>query len=442
VIAKSSVREIQEQTEHAGLPPSEQLDWILDKPGVTAAQLRQVSTVIETINIELSPALVAKIQKRFPKVPIEDLFSGELPNDLIVLGAQHLSIATWVLAGAAPESILRTVAAVPDLIDEWCAMLTATGVGYSWVRQLGGTYNDKLLRRFALKCPDASTRAYVEQRLLGEGDAIAHDTVAAPVAAPTAYTSSRSHLDADLDAEARRPATSERSKQIESDTIVADVGELTTAEIEGLRHNATRLGQVLATANQKTFAQIIDQVRPTLPVVIAHATPANVTPAHLMSAIQGRPASEVVTTLSSPLLVSRVTAILGSLGPLEVFPASATPAVLAPVLHRNPEIIEWLLVSEPAAVIRALAAPSVIDAAVRALATLDDLSALDAWPSADVLGPGARSVLVQLHARAKGALREALDAKLSAKQTATADGEAAEDSTEADRNARTLHGQG
>ncbi len=438
VIARSSALAIQEQTEQAGLSPTEQLDWILDKPGLTAEQLREVTLTMPTLQIELSSALLAKLQRRFPKNHVEDLFSGELPNSLVVNGATNPAIAKWLLAGAQPEAILRIVAAIPDLLDEWCAMLTATGTGYGWVRELGGNFSDKLLRRFVLKCPDVATREYIEQRILGQGD-VPGKTTGAPVSEPTAYTSNRSHLDHDLDDAAKRKTA---SKAV-SDTVSADVSELSAAELEGLRHDATRLRQVLASANPKTFPQILEHVQPELQVAITFATPDNISVAHLMSWIQTRPAHEVTTTLSSPMLVARLRGLVGAYGPLEALPASATPAVLASVLHHNPSIIEWLLASDPSRVIHALAAPSVIDAAVRALGTLEDIDALEAWPSAEALGPAGRAVLVQLSARAKGRLREALDQKLAAKLPKQDQGDdEQEEITAVDKNALTLRGSG
>jgi hypothetical protein len=413
VIAKSSPLELQEQMQIAGMSPAEQLEWILDKPRVTPEQIREATAVMETTSMQMSPALVAKLQRHFPKGAIEDIFSGEIPLGLVKLGARDTKVATWLLRAAEPETILRICTASPDLIDEWCAKLVETGVGYAWVRQLGGFTNDRWLRRFVVKCPDAPTREYIQQRVLGHGEEI--ETRAGAISAPTAYTSAASHLDADLaQANGKKPVSVEAGERNAS-TVAADVEDLDDKEIDALRRDPSRLRQVFADATPKRFVQILDQVQPELQVAVLFATSANVTASHLASWAQARPVREIVTTMSSAMLVDRLTDIVGdSFGPLELFPAIASPAHINQILQHNPSFMEWLLSSDPTTTLRSIANSATLDLAVRALAKHADLVEAT-WPLADALGTEGRSVLVQLAARAKGALRDVLENKLSEK---------------------------
>jgi hypothetical protein len=434
VIARSSPLEIQAQTQHAGLPLVEQLDWILDKPGLTPAQLREVTLVMTTDMILFTDPVVAKLQRRFPKVPVEELFTGRLSGTLLVDAAVNTTTAKWLLANAQPETILRIVTGSTPMIDAWCTQLVATGVGFGWVRELGGFHNDRLLRQFVLQCPDAPTREYIESRLLGDAD-LDHGrhggSITAPKRDPGAYATSRNRLDADLD---RAAKTTDKDKV--SDTISDDVAELSAKELAELRRDAKRLKQVLATANKVTFPQILEHVGPELQVALVYATRANIKPAHLIAWAQARPAHEILAVLSTPSLVERIRAIVG-LGPLELFPSSATPAVLGPALVNNRDLIEWLLQSDPTAVLHAIVQTPVIDAAVAALRTLDDVTVLEkAWPSAAALGAFGQTAYVQLAARAKGALREVLDAKLKTELPKPNDDE---DLESADKSAVTLH---
>jgi hypothetical protein len=413
VVAKSSPLEIQEQMQIAGMTPAEQLEWILDKPRVTPEQIREATSVMETTSMQVSPALVAKLQRHFPKGAIEDIFSGEIPLGLVKLGARDTKVAAWLLRAAEPETILRICTASPDLIDEWCAKLVGTGVGYGWVRQLGGFTNDRWLRRFVVKCPDAPTREYIQQRVLGHGEEI--ETRAGAISAPTAYTSAASHLDTDLaEAKGEKPVSVEAAERRAS-TVAADVEDLDDKEIDALRRDPSRLRQVFAAATPKRFVQILDQVQPELQVAVSFATSANVTASHLASWAQARPVREIVTTMSSATLVERLTDIIGdSFGPLELFPAIASPAQINQILQHNPSFMEWLLSSDPATTLRSIANSATLDLAVRALAKHADLVEAT-WPSADALGAAGRSVLVQLAARAKGALHDVLETKLNEK---------------------------
>lgn len=410
VIAKSSPLDLQQDMQLAGMSAAEQLEWILDKPNVTPAQVREATAVMETTTMQLTPALVAKLQRQFPKGAVEDLFSGEVPLGLVKLGAKDTRIASWLLRAAEPETILRIVTAAPDLIDEWCAMLVATGVGYGWVRELGGQTNDRWLRRFVLKCPDEPTRRYIQDRILGHGVDVGSRTDA--VAAPTAYTSAASHLDADLArTEGSRPTNQEVIDR-RATTIAADVEDLDDKEIEVLRRDPSRLRQVFATATPRTFVQILDHVQPDLQVAVSFATKQNVSASHLTSWAQSRPIRELVATMSSPTLVDRLLNIVGqSLGPLELFPALVSPPIVGQILERNPAFLDWLMMSEPTIVVRAISTTAVLDVAVRGLAKHTALIE-QTWPSAAALGPQGRSILVQLAARAKGALHDVLEAKL------------------------------
>jgi hypothetical protein len=425
-IAGASVLEIEETTHRAGFPPHEQLEWILDKPGLKPLEFREITTVwpAGTSNLP-SPATITKLRARFPHTQPEELF-GELPIDLIQLGAQDPRIGSWLLAGSEPEAILRLVTFYPDLITAWCATLTSSGVGYGWVHQLGGRYDDHLLRRFVLKCPDKAVVEYIENRVLGDAE-VPGKTIVAPEASPDAYSSNRSHLDADLkdankqlERRANKPPTpgeprvAPHTSEQTDDIVATDVDQLTGDELIAVRGDATRLKQILQTADAKTFARLIDRLQPALPVVIAFAEPTSIVPAHLISWIQTRPASEVAATLANPMQQARAQALFDGLGPFEVFPQLAAPAVLAPVLRSNPEIAEWLMASDPLRVIHAIAAPAVIDLAVHALAPHADLIA-DNWPTAVGMAAAERGVVVQLVARASGALRGALQAKLETK---------------------------
>lgn len=444
VLAKS-VPEIQQLMQHAGFSGAEQLDWILDKPGLTPSQMREVTQVMATAEIGFDSGLTAKLQKRFPQTSPEDLFSGDLPRSLVERGSRDRVLAKWLVGRAQPESILRIVVAELPLVAPWCETLKSIGTGLGWVYELGGQYNDYLLRRLVVHCPDAPVREYIQQRIFGGLDAPAQPSVTVPTQQPTAYTSARSHLDADLDRYKSKPSSRA------GDVIAADVGDLTPAELDGLKRDAARLKQVLASANERTYVQILDHVQPTLQIGILYA-PTKVNRAHLIGWMQSRPADEVTTALSSATTVNRIKDVIGlePYGPLDLLPTSADARVLGIVLRQNPSIATWVLQSAPSRVLAAFAAPSVIEAAVDALSTLD-AEDVDSWlPSVDALGPAGKSVLVQLGARAKGELKGVIERKLRAKPTRRTVGDEEDEDEDEDRakaaatdqTARTLRGTG
>jgi hypothetical protein len=197
----------------------------------------------------------------------------------------------------------------------------------------------------------------------------------------------------------------------------------------------------LTAIDGQTFAQILEQVSPPLGIALDHASPELITTAQLVAWTQSRPGADVRTTLSDEERVDQIRELVPKLGPFELFSAIAQPTVLRPVLKQNPGIVHWLLESDATRVLPALTAPAVIDAAARALTAFDDNEALDEWlPSAAALGGIGKTIYVQLHARAKGGLRDALDTKLKAKLGRKSEDE--DDQSDADENALTLREPG
>lgn len=429
IIASSSVFEIQERTAAAGLSTAEQLDWVLDKPGVTPSQIRQSTLTIDTHAIAFTPALVTKLHRVAGATPAGELFDGPIPDAMLTLALRDEHLARWLLELAPPIARLRIVASNANHVAGWCNTLTSLGIGFGWVRELGGHSEDRLLRIFALGCTDGPTKTYIEERVLGR-DAIPVDTIVEPIASPTAYTSSKDHLSSDL-REGNRGAVGqgetkdkrEQEARDQAKAIDADLQELSEVDLARLKTNATELREVLQSANRNTMARVLERVQPALHIVAPFITPATWPP--FTSWMHDQPAKEVELVLGNPMFTAQL-AKLSPYSPLALFaPASAPPSAIASALRANTELITWLLHGDPHIALAMLSSPAVIDAAAHAI-TIEQPDALDERYVA-----AGRDALTKIAAKTRGDAKATLDELLAPETDADADPEAPPVSTHA-----------
>lgn len=407
IIATSTVFEIQERTSGAGMSTSEQLEWVLDKPGVTPAQIRQSTVTMDTHAIAFTTSLLTKLRRVAGSTPPTELFDGPIPDSITVLALKDDVLARWLFETAAPVARLRIIASTPKHIAAWCQVLNATGIGFGWVRELGGHYEDHLLRVFALNCTDLSTKQFIEERILGKGP-VDVDTIATPVASPTAYSSGKDHLSSDLQ-EGDRGVLGENEDKDKRDlekadhakTVDADLQELSEPDLTRLRNNATELREVLQSANKDTFARVLERVQPPLHLVAPFVTAATWAP--FTGWMHDQPAKEVALVLSNPMVVAQLQT-LSTYSPLALFAqASCPPNVVAAALRVNTGLITWLLKGDIHQALALLSSSPVIDAAAHAV-TVEQPTALD-----DRFVAAGRDAVAKIAAKTRGEAKQTLD---------------------------------
>jgi hypothetical protein len=412
LLASATVEDIELQTKLAGLSEHEQLEWVLDKPGVTIEEVRKITMLWSRNTPGLgNPAVVKRIHALFPAARPTDLY-GVVPDELYSLALRDAATRRWLTQDAEPADVLRFVMHDSTRTADACRLLVADGVGYKWVYGLGGHYDDMLLRKFALRCPDPKVVEYVNTRVLGTAaEAIGVDTTVKAVPRD-AYADNRAHFEEDVNAKANHQIWGAGPK-----TISDDVDQLATKDVEEVHGDRAKLQKVLEQSNDATIARVADRLKPSIhdAVLYAPSIPASV----LAGWVIARPRNELVDLLIDPVTAKKVRAAY-PLGPLELMPPLKEAFVLRAVLGHNPDVLDWMFErSHPLAVIAAIGDERIADVV---LAAMDGATErIEMLPPGESLPVGARTALQNLAKHAKGPVRVAIDAKLGQKKGADAD---------------------
>lgn len=395
-VAAATVAEIEQATYLVPTyTPSDQLDWMLDKPGVSADELRAVLTAwTRSTRGEIEARTLARLRRRLPDARPTEIF-GVIPDGLHQLALDDVATRRWLADDATPLDLLRLATFAPDRTADLCRWLEARGDGYGWVYRLGGGAEDFLLRRFVLQCPDATVVRFVEERLLGdaiETEAPSDDAVAIDA---MAYADGATRLGQVLDDRASSRVTAETATRVD---------ELSDEDVMEVRGDRARLRAVLERTTARTLAGVLDRIQPPLREVLLHAPEAE--PAALAAWARSRPADQVREAMAHHVASARAREWLG-IGPLELFDALSDGAVLGQVLLRNPGILDWILKrGEPTSALVALGDPGAAAPAAAALAAHPGL--LRKIPPGQMLPADARRGLAAIASHAPEDLRDEL----------------------------------
>lgn len=412
-IRDSDVENIERETKAAGFTINEQLEWMLDKPGLKLEDLHAALSAWSTDEAgKLTSSTIQRLRAKFSGAKPRDVF-GSIPDALQRLAIRDATVRAWLVDGAEPLDILRLVTFEPDQIATMWNWLGKHGTGYAWVDQLGGGTDDHLLRRLVLKCPNPDVVKRIRERVLGDtiNDKGTETTVEA--IPDSAYQNADMSFEAGFKSGAKGQAQTDLVDAMSDDEVIA------------VRHDTVKLKTMLQRTDDASLVRLLDRVQPLLRDVFMFA-PAEKPLVGLADWVSGRPNDQVIEALAHHVAAARGRKMLPQLGALELFPSLEAPSALTAVLHRNPEMIMWILESERTTALALLGSPGVTLAAVKALEGHTDL--VEWLPPGQMLPKDAHDGLAALARFAKGALHDALSEKL--KQKAGKD----EDFAEAEHN--------